>query len=172
MNHEDRLQERLRALPTLKPTTDGWPALARTLSARRRQRVGVALALAASVIVSVSAVMLLPKPEPIANATTRVNATAPAPQDVPTLMARSRALEGHLAQIRDNVPVWDERSAARAARIEGELSLVDLQLSYAEPRSTQRLWRDRVDLLNKLVRTHQNAGLINASYTPSSEDYQ
>jgi hypothetical protein len=169
MTHEDRLQERLRALPTFKPQTDGWPALAQTLRARKQHRVRVAFALAASVLVSFSAVLLLPKPEPIARSSPARATNPPAPQEVAQLMARSRALENHLAQMRESVPVWDERSAARTAAIEGELSLVDLQLSYAEPRNAQRLWRDRVDLLDKLVRTHQNAGLVNVSYT--TEDH-
>lgn len=168
MNHEDKLQERLRALPNVPPPADGWPALASTLRARRQQRLRIAFALAASVIVSFSAVLILPKPDPII---TSSPPRAGSPQDVAALMARSRALESHLSQMRDAVPVWDERSAARTARLEGELSLVDLQLSDAEPSRAQRLWRDRVDLLNKLVRTHQNAGLINASYTPSTEDH-
>lgn len=171
MNHEDRLQERLRALPNVSPPGDGWAALASTLRARKQQRVRIAFALAASVLVSFSAVLMLPKPDPIiTSAPPRVASNAPA-QDVAALMARSRALEGHLAQMRENVSVWDERSAARAAALEGQLSLVDLQLSDAEPKNAQRLWRDRVDLLNRLVRTHQNAGLINASYTPSTEDH-
>ena len=168
MNHEDKLQERLRALPNVPPPADGWPALASTLRARQQQRLRIAFALAASVIVSFSAVLMLPKPEPIITSSPARLASA---QDVAELMARSRALESHLSQMRETVPVWDERSAARTARLEGELSLVDLQLSDAEPSRAQRLWRDRVDLLNKLVRTHQNAGLINASYTPSPEDH-
>jgi len=167
MNHEDRLQERLRALPNVPPPIDGWPALAAALRARRQQRMRIGLALAASVIVSFSAVLMLPKADPvITSAPPRASA-----QEVASLMARSRALETHLAQMRESVPVWDERSAARAARLEGELSLVDLQLSGAEPNRARKLWRDRVDLLNKLVRTHQNAGLINASYTPNAEDH-
>ncbi|HZP11504.1 MAG TPA: hypothetical protein VFB36_03665 [Nevskiaceae bacterium] len=168
MNPEDRLQERLRALPNVPPPADGWPALESALRARKQQRVRIAFALAASLLVSFSAVLMLPKPDPIITSAPPRVAQA---QDVASLMARSRALESHLAQMREDVPVWDERSAARAARLEGELSLVDLQLSGAEPNRAQRLWRDRVELLNKLVRTHQNAGLINASYTPSTEDH-
>lgn len=171
MNHEDKLQERLRALPNVPPPADGWPALASKLRARRQQRLRIAFALAASVIVSFSAVLMLPKPDPISTSSPPPAASGASAQDVAALMARSRALESHLSQMRETVPVWDERSAARTARLEGELSLVDLQLSDAEPNRAQRLWRDRVDLLNRLVRTHQNAGLINASYTPSTEDH-
>ena len=165
MSHEEDFRERLRALPAHKPASDGWPALASTLRARRQQRVRVAFALAASVLISFSAVLLLPKADPVV-APSRSMTNSPAPQDVAALMARSRALEGNLAQMRESVPVWDERSAARAEALEGELSLVDLQLSYAEPRNAPLLWRNRVDLLDRLVRTHQNAGLVNVAYRP------
>jgi len=107
----------------------------------------------------------------LAAASTINGLAAPAQQDVVRKTALVTVLENNLAQMRETVPVWDERSAARAEAIEGELSLVDLQLSGAEPNRARKLWRDRVELLNKLVRTHQNAGLINASYTPNAEDH-
>ena len=169
MNREERLRERLRSLPNPEPPSGGWLILEHTLRARKQQRVRVAFAIAASVLLSFSAMLLIPKQEPIAPARNAPNELAQA--DVGALMARSRALETHLAQMRESVPVWDERSAARAAALEGELSLVDVQLPYAQPPAAQRLWRDRVVLLNKLVRTHQNAGLINASYVASTEDH-
>ncbi|MGH6950717.1 MAG: hypothetical protein ACREH4_07580 [Vitreimonas sp.] len=86
-------------------------------------------------------------------------------RDVATLMAQSRALELALTQVRQDAPVWDARADARAAALERNLSLVDLQLTYAGPAEAQDLWRNRVALMSDLVRAHRQA-----SFTALADD--
>jgi hypothetical protein len=168
MNEQSsNLGERLRSLPSFQPPSGGWAQMQRKLEQnRQRQQQRTALmALAATVVLTLAAVAALPVwhvPSHLGVATTSVQTTA--------LMARSRALESNLQQSRERVAVWDATSAARAAALQRELSIVDLQLSYAAPRSAQRLWRDRVDLLSNLLRTHEEAGVIKASYVSPAEE--
>ena len=167
MNPND-LGSRLRSLPQFTPPSSGWTELQRRLEQtrqQRRQRVAL-FALAASVVLTLGTVSTLP----IWRAPARLDATAPAQSpELRSLMAQSRALESNLQQTRSQVAMWDAASAARAAALQRDLTIVDLQLSYASPTGAQRLWRDRVNLLSNLLRTHEEAGLINTSYVARAE---
>jgi hypothetical protein len=163
------LSERLRSLPAFDPPPGGWARLSTRLdqSQNRRRPAYAWLALAASVVAIVS-IGLLP--------TVNRDAASPAPVpvaatgDVARLMQQSRSLESTLAQVKPQVAVWDESSAAQAARLERQLAIVDLQLPYAQPHDAQRLWQDRVALMSRLLRTHEDAALIPVSYNVAMEN--
>ena len=168
MKMTNDLNERLRSLPAFDPPPGGWARLAVRLDEKNRRRPGYALlALAASIVVVVSIGLL-----------SNVNheASAPVPvqvagtNDVAKLMQQSRSLESTLAQVKPQVAVWNESSAAQAARLERQLAIVDLQLPYAESGDAQRLWQDRVALMSRLLRTHEEAGLMPVSYNTAMEN--
>lgn len=145
------LPQRLRALPAFTPPAGGWMDLQRRLRARRRRWLGAAgggLALAASLVVAVALVGLRPD----APGATGVPAASP---EVAQLITRSQSLERQLSHARPQVAVWSSRRDARAALIEQRLRLVDAQLNVADSDSAERLWRDRVRLMNALVELHQ-----------------
>jgi hypothetical protein len=162
------LGDRLRELPSYAPPSGGWMALQQRLEVRQRRRRArsALLAMAACLVVTAGVLGSLSAPTPQPSVV-----MAPAARtELAQLMAQSRALESSLARQRQEVSLWDSASAVRAEGLEHELSIVDLQLAYARPPGAQRLWRDRVDLLSNLLRTHQEAGLVNASYTSPSEN--
>jgi len=171
MKTPNDLGERLRSLPQFTPPSGGWAELERKLELsrqRRRQRTTL-FALAASVVLTLGTVATLP----IFRAPAHIDAATITPTQSPevrSLMAQSRALESNLQQSRSEVAVWDAASAARAAALQRDLTIVDLQLSYASPQGAQRLWRDRVNLLSSLLRTHEEAGLVNTSYVARAEN--
>jgi hypothetical protein len=161
------LGERLRALPSFTPPPGGWARLnARRQAQRRRYAMaGGGLALAASVLVAIGLVMLQPAPAP------RLGgggfAAKPAAQrEVAQLISRSQNLERQLQAARPQVAVWSSGREARADLIEQRLRVIDAQLNVADSDSAERLWRDRVKLMNALVELHepQEPALQYASY--------
>jgi hypothetical protein len=169
-NRDERardLGDRLRELPSYAPPSGGWTTLQQRLEVlqRHRRARSALLAMAACLVVTAGILRTLSAPtQP------RVVMAPAARTELAQLMAQSRALESNLTRQRQEVSVWDSASAVRAEVLEHELSIVDLQLAYAKPPGAQRLWRDRVDLLSNLLRTHQEAGLVNASYTSTAEN--
>lgn len=167
------LSESLRALPAFDPPPDGWSRLQAQLepvAPHRRRRSTMPLALAASVLTMIAAGWLAYAPvAPIApsastleSATATNEATAQATDGaIAGLMARSRALESDLAQVRPQVVVWDGRLAATTQTLESRLAMVDLQLNHADTDGARRLWQDRVALMSRLVETHRAASLGN-----------
>lgn len=162
---EDRLNEllprRLQALDSFTPPPGGWNRLNARLAAKRRLRMaaGSGLALAASVVVAIGLAGL--RPDLIAPET----GTAPSPE-VAQLITRSQALERELSSARPQAAVWTTGRESRAALIERRLRLVDQQLNFADGETAERLWRDRVKLMNALVELHepQAPALQYASY--------
>lgn len=144
------LGERLRALPAFTPPPGGWLDLQRRRAAQRRRRVAAAgsgLAMAASVLVAIGLVGLRPDAPPPA---------APAARsEVAQLISRSQTLERQLSSARPQVVVWGSGRDARAEMLEKRLRMIDAQLNVAGSDSAERLWRDRVMLMNALVELHQ-----------------
>lgn len=151
------LGERLRALPAHAPPPDGWSRLSRRLDARRGRSaiVGGSLALAASLLVAVGLVGLRPEPAPGVMAPVRSATPAAAPQ-LAQLISRSQRLEHELAAARPQAVVWSSGRETRAAMIEQRLRRIDAQLNFADASSAERLWRDRVRLMNALVELHRS----------------
>ncbi len=181
------LSESLRALPEFDPPPDGWLRLQSQLepvAPRRRRRGAASLALAASVLTMIGAGWLAYSPTVptvptlptiAAIETTPVTSVAmnqTADGAIAGLMARSRALESDLDQVRPQVVVWDGRLAATTQTLESRLAMVDLQLNHADADGARRLWQDRVALMSRLVETHRTASLGNrpqASDTAAQE---
>jgi hypothetical protein len=165
----DRLHQRvarLKALPTLRPARDRWPAVQAQLAAERRGyrrqrawRIAFAgLAAAASIAVAVS-VGGVNGPQP-AVATTEISRA----------MERSRALEEAIDFYNPDARVLDGRTARVAQGIEDRIAALDqeLELLDATPDGSHetrqlQLWRERVGLLDALVDVHvtraSNVGL-------------
>lgn len=156
----DRLHQRvarLKALPSLRPARDQFPALRTRLAAERRRRqvrwAGLGgLAMAASIALFV---MTTP-PE---NADQLPVETISA--ELMETITRSQQLERALVALDPDARMLDSRTAAIAGRIEDRLHMVDLDLQAADLLDTQvrireqlRLWRERVGLLDALVDVH------------------
>ncbi len=165
----DRLHQRvarLKALPTLRPARDRWPAVQLQLAAERQasrlqrtRRIAFAsLAAAASIALAVS-VGGVNGPEPAA-ATTEISRA----------MERSRVLEEAIDFYNPDARVLDGRTARvaeeiedRIASLDRELELLDVTPNAAGETRQLELWRERVGLLDALVDVHvtraSNVGL-------------
>ncbi|MGE0352406.1 MAG: hypothetical protein AB7Q69_04125 [Gemmatimonadales bacterium] len=147
---------RLKALPSLRPPRDAWPAIqARVRADRHRRRVrwtGVGgLALAASV-----ALLLL-----VNGVVNSTGTPSPALQEIDAARAESQRLEGTIRALNPEARVLDGRTARVAADLEDRIAALDHQLETAQlmnraQRNDQllRLWRERVGLLDALVDVH------------------
>ena len=154
------LGERLRALPSFTPPPGGWARLERRRAVDRRRRYAAAgggLALAASVLVAIGLVGLKPDPAPsFGGGFAATSSGSPAAQrEVAQLISRSQNLERELQTARPQVAVWSSSREARATMLEQRLRVIDAQLNVADSEAAQRLWRDRVKLMNALVELHQ-----------------
>jgi hypothetical protein len=162
----DRLEQRaarLRALPTLRPGRDQWPRVAARLSAVRRQRrIRWATAGAMALAATVALALLVKRPAP---------SSVAAPEQLTSLMQRSRALEAAIDAYGPDSRVIDGRTSRVAADLEERIADVDRRLERTElaappgmrgPDVTQ-LWQERVGLLDALVDVHvtraSNVGL-------------
>ncbi|MDX2193280.1 MAG: hypothetical protein NW201_07990 [Gemmatimonadales bacterium] len=145
---------RLRALPTLVPGRDRWPAVRAQVQAERRWHrarwAGAAVgALAAAWIAAV--VLRPPAPAPVVTPGDEIAAAR----------ARSAALEATLQELQPEVRVLDGRTARIAAELEERIAGVDrtlqaVELQRVEPRDARlaELWRERVGLMDALVDVH------------------
>ncbi|HEX5818179.1 MAG TPA: hypothetical protein VFY20_04835 [Gemmatimonadales bacterium] len=160
-------QARLRALPTLRPARDQWPAVARRVAAERRRRL-VQRAVAA--ISAVAALLLLAVALRSAAPASDVEGLA-AERQLADLMERSRALEAAIGAARPDQRVVDGRTIGVATDLESRIADLDRMLEVQEldappgrgEMQRVQLWRERVGLLNALVDVHvtnaRNVGL-------------
>jgi hypothetical protein len=166
---QERVARALRALPQLTAPADGWARLARRLDARPTAARPRTLALAAAAL-GLAALALWPalrpvppeQPAQVAAAAAAAAAADPAapPAD---LEARSADLERLLAAL-------PRSHAARASTgltallLEDRIALVDERLSGPggeplPPAATRALLRERVALLDSLVRVRSAASV-------------
>jgi hypothetical protein len=168
----DRLRavaEGLRALPPLGPPRDLWPAVRAAIEKRRLRRriaapAGAALALAASVLLVIVAPRGIPVPGTTEAARGRAGgagAAGPArdAEEIARLMRASRQLEEVLDAMSPGSRVLDGRGASAVADLEDRIALIDTRLAVApagvrRPAETTALWRERVQLMDALVRAH------------------
>jgi hypothetical protein len=156
----DQRVARLRALPALKPSRNRFAEIqAGARGDRRRKRWAVVsvggLGLAASIAL---AVVLTRGPDRSTDGTAQQMAEQ---QELDSIIASSRSLEGTIQAYNPDQRVTDGRTASVAASLEDRLARVDDQLQLVDmmDRSTRqeaalRLWRERVGLLNALVDVH------------------
>ena len=158
------IEAELEALPDLEAPSALWDGIERRVrgqNARRERRVRTAWqALAASVAaVSLASVVWLFQPEP----TSPTVAAASAPVNVGALVEASQALESQ----RRELPVMDLPAGFGASETDartilaGRISTVDRSLNDLatadrfDPVVREALWRERVELMNALMRAEQ-----------------
>ncbi len=161
---------RLRALPTLAPARDLWPAVRQRRRQERRgmvlRRAGLAtLAVAASLdgLAVVRPNLAAPGSAPVAETVSDAELAA--------VKQSSRTLEDVLEAYNPRERVVDGHTARIAGVLEDRIAEVDQQLQAAElernaamhQRELLQLWRERVGLLDALVDVHvtraSNVGL-------------
>lgn len=148
---------RLKALPTLRPGRDRWPAVA--LHARAERRARLARRFGAAGLALVAAVALIVT---VAHDLGRPAAASATEQEITDAMQRSQALEAAINAYNPDGRVVDGRSARMAAELEDRIGALDRQLERVEleaPLTEQdaprlQLWRERVGLLDALVDVH------------------
>ena len=162
----EQRRARLRALPTLRPARDQWPAvkarLAQERGSRRARWVGIGtLALAASLLLTFV----------LGRNAGRDSGALAADEHLQSLMQRSQALEAAIGAYGPDGRVLDGRTSRVASALEARIADVDerLQAVELEPAPQQhevdrmRLWQERVGLLDALVDVHvtraSNVGL-------------
>lgn len=162
----EQRRARLRALPSLRPARDQWPAvharLVREQRVRRARLAGLGtLAVAASLLLAFV----------LGRGAGRDDATVAAEAQLRTLMQRSQALEAAIGAYGPDGRVLDGRTSRVASDLEARIAEVDDRLQAVEleaaPRMHEadrmRLWQERVGLLDALVDVHvtraSNVGL-------------
>ena len=151
------LSERLRALPAFTPPPGGWARLnhRRQQVRRRYAMAGGGLAMAASVLVAIGLFAVNPNPPPKSFGGGGF-AQQQSQREVAQLISRSQNLERQLSTARPQVAVWNSGQDTRARMIEQRLRIVDAQLNATDDAAiSERLWRERVRLMNALVDLHE-----------------
>jgi len=152
-SRQDQRVARLRALPTLRPARDHWPAIQARVRAERRHRrlrwAGAALLAAAAGIAIVVAVR-----------GTRAG-TDRSDLAIQDAMSRSHQLEQLIESYAPERRVTDGVTARVAGGLEDRIAVIDRQLEMAQMLQTREreealthLWRQRVGLLDALVDVH------------------
>lgn len=162
-------QDALRALPVLAPPPGAWDKIAVASGSGSRSRWHWPLRSAIAASVAVAAIMFLMRspeaPQTPLPSTTVSEVPVPASGDDITrrlvtpayasLVAESARLERQLNRIGYQPRLINAGTAATIASLEDEIELIDAQLMYAralEPRQTEALWENRVDLMNALLK--------------------
>jgi hypothetical protein len=154
------LREQLHALPAAPAmAADGWSGVEARLAASRRRSAQVARIAPFAAAVSVVALGLfatLRLVEPAAPSAER-----PAPltvletESLHDLRVRSQALEALLAAMPERPAVERAGTSVPIESLEAQVQWLDHQLSLADAdgrtRAAERLWRDRVEVMNSLV---------------------
>ena len=153
----DRLHQRvarMKALPSLQPPRDAWPAIRRRVADDRHRRrtrwMGIAGTVMAATVVLVVVGTELSRPD-VLSATAAID----------TAKAQSRALEGIILRYNPEGRVTDGRTARMAAELEDRIAGLDQQLEQTQLRVGQardqrllQLWQQRIGLLDALVDVH------------------
>jgi hypothetical protein len=154
---------RLRDLPTFDPPADMFEAIATRAAQRPTQRYSWSLAAAAAAII-VSVVTLVAVRDArygplVADQSktivgTPVHTTEP---DVEQLIAQSRELDELLQYLPERPHVERVSLAATVDSIEERIQVLDWQLAYGsdaglDRRQARRLWSERVELMDSLVK--------------------
>lgn len=150
-----RLHQRtahLRALPTLRPSVDAFPAVRMEIRREKRARWGRRAAVAALAAAASLAVALvggdLADPE-LLNAEAKLDEA----------ILQSEMLERTLHQVRPNDQVLDGGTVYVIVQLEDQIAGVDARLAEVARMERERrllqevqLWQERVGLMNELVK--------------------
>jgi len=144
----DPLEQRLRELRPIAPPPGSWAGIQRRYRRERRAgRLRSWLPLAAAAGLT----LLLPGPE-------QWRAPVPTPDtartaEVAVLQRRSAELEAALSALPRRPATRSAATGTRIGMVEDQIAVIDAQLNRAAaPRRTAPLWRERVDLMDELVR--------------------
>jgi hypothetical protein len=154
---------RLRALPQLEGDPDGWQAVRRKREfeaerPRRRARVArYASAASLAALGLIAGLKLLEAPPSVRSVPDAATvASALAEDRIESLRVRSQALEELLAAMPSRPAVERAGTSLPIESLEAEVQWLDHQMSLAgavgEPApEAERLWADRVEVMNSLV---------------------
>jgi hypothetical protein len=154
-------QHRLVSLPQLEPPEQSWTTIQAALHARSRATRSGVWYVAAAASVAVLAVLIINQrsPEETLEAATSRSLTenARANEGIVALMEQSRHLDLVLQGMPNRPRVERVAMAATLDSIEDRIQWLDMQLTYAsaaesDDARTQTLWRERVDLMDSLVK--------------------
>ena len=160
------LQVRLRALPPAAADRRGWQGVREHLASRRRADAMLARCARAAAVASI-AVLAVTVAWRVAEApdrqapdvTGRIAAPLSAEESVALdrvlqLQSESAVLEDALAVIGNRPAVQRAGTALPIDTLEAQVQWLDhrISASAADPLETERLWRERVDAMNTLVR--------------------
>ncbi len=158
-----QLRDRLRALPVApEPAADAWSRLDARVKDVRRRRERIARLAPLAAVASVAALAVFAglrwmeagegaKESGVAVAT----AGAPRDGELAALQARSQVLEEVLAALPARPAVERAATSVPIDSLEAQVQWLDHQLTLADAdgraSQEQRLWRDRVEVMNSLV---------------------
>lgn len=162
---DESLRRRLAELPTVDGGPAGWQAVQDKLRHRGESLVcmqhAARYAMAASIAVLACAVVLVfaqrvrEARAPVASAALQVAAPRAA-SDVDELRARSVALEQALAVLPERPAIARAGTTLPIDTLEAQVQWLDHRLSSGDgigsPADEEQLWRERVEVMNSLVR--------------------
>jgi len=159
----ETVRRRLAALPTVAAPAEGWQRVLWRIdespaTAPRRGKALTAIA-ASFAVLAVLAGVLLREPSYVAPHPAAVPAAMVASQtahEIAQLRDRSRILEEVLAALPERPAVERAGTAVPIETLQAQVQWLDHQLSvsgaaHVAPDETERLWRERVELMNTLV---------------------
>lgn len=145
----------LKAMPSLRPARDGWPAVRAALRVQRRQRRRVMAGWGSLAAAATIAAVLVVQPATTPNAGAQL-------AQLDTIKQRSASIEGRLDREQLANRVMSGWEAALAADLEDRIAVIDGQLEVGAPTQPAQvqvvdLWRQRVDLMERLYSVRRAA---------------
>jgi hypothetical protein len=149
---------RLKALPSLHPPRDRWPAIQQGFQAERRRILFTrarwitgAVAASFALVIGTQVVRQRP-PDGMAR-------EAVASENLQSLVSQSQQLEAALREYRPENRVVNGAVAGAVAELEDRIATIDEQLGRrgewnASQHDVTNLWRRRVELMQGLVNVH------------------
>ncbi len=162
-----RVQQRMQLLAAADPPAAAWEQIQARVQSRANPRHGrIAVAIAAAAVVAVVSGLLMRQVDPAQrDALPAIAATQESTATVPLehLVAQSRELDELLHYLPGRPAVERVSMAATLDTIESRVQWLDQQLSYApdsglNDAQTYQLWRERVDLMDSLVKVRYAEG--------------
>lgn len=163
-----RMQQQMHALPMFEPPANALAQINARMAGRtghRHRRLAVAAVIGAAVVTTALLVWRLDAGHartPVA-ITPAAQPESPVTPTIDHLVAQSRELDEMLERLPERPAVERVAMAATIDSIEQRVQWLDQQLSYAPDTGlnedqTYRLWRERVDLMDSLVKVRYVEG--------------
>ena len=160
------LQARLRALPAAEPARRGWHDVREHLASRRRAdaaraRFGRAAAVASIALIAVAVAWRVAEAPGGHSTGARSHVVAPLTAEEAVALDRVVQLQSQSAALEDALAMIGARPALQRAGTALPIDTVEAQVQWLDHRisangddalEAERLWRERVDAMNTLVR--------------------